>query len=147
MNRRRFLRLLTVPVVLAAVGLGVAQIAASATRPDWHLSAPVQARVPTQHVVPEATGLTADHSKVVPNKKGPSKVGVPWNVDGCDHDYGTANVCVPWAVPGATTVARCTWLLANGFKPFKVYGTDRQHLNPAHTALACSAADLKVGAA
>ena len=66
-------------------------------------------------------------------------------MDGCDHDYGTANVCVPWAVPGSTTAAKCEWLLGNGFTPFKVYGKDRQDLNPAHTALACSAADLKVG--
>jgi hypothetical protein len=138
---RRFLRALTVPALLAMVGLGIAQVATSATRPDPHLTGPVHARVPGQHVVPEATALTADKSKVVPNQKGPAKVVEPWNVDGCDHDYGTANLCVPWAVPGATTAARCTWLLVNGFKPFKVLGTDRQRLNPAHSALACSAAD------
>ena len=135
------------PALLALTGLGIAQVASSAARPDPHLYGPVRARVPGQHVVPEATGLTGQTGRIVPNNSGPSKVAEPWNVDGCDHDYGTPNECVPWTVPGGTTAARCAWLLSNGFKPFKVYGTDRQHLNPAHTALACSAADLKAGTA
>ena len=145
MTRRRIIRTLFVPALLTAAGLGIAGVAVSATRPDPHLTGPVHARVPGQYVFPQATALTANKSKVVPNGKGPHKVPEPWNVDGCDHDYGPANVCVPWAVPGSTTAAKCEWLLGNGFAPFKVYGKDRQDLNPAHTALACSAADLKVG--
>ncbi|MBR7837546.1 hypothetical protein KDL01_29980 [Actinospica durhamensis] len=140
-------RRLLIPAAVIVALLAAAGVAASAARPDPHLSGPVYARTPGQYVVPQATALTGDKSKAVPNKKGPSKVVEPWNVDGCDHDYGTPNECVPWVVPGKTTAARCTWLLAEGFKPFKVYGRDRQDLNPAHTALACSAADLKVGAA
>ena len=141
------LRRLLIAAAVTVALLGIAAGAAfSAARPAPHLSAPVHARTPGQYVVPEATALTGDKSRTVPNKPGPAKVAEPWNVDGCDHDYGTPNVCVPWDVPGASTAARCTWLLANGFKPVKVYGRDRQDLNPAHTALACSAADLKVGA-
>lgn len=145
--RRRALRMLTVPLVLAAAGLGLAQVASSAPRPDPHLAAPVHARVPGAHVVPQATGLTGRAGARVPNKKGPARVAEPWNVDGCDHDYGTPDMCVPWAIPGKTTAARCGWLQANGFQPFRVYGTDRQKLDPAHTALACSVADLKAGTA
>jgi hypothetical protein len=53
----------------------------------------------------------------------------PWNLDGYDHDYGTANVCVLWKIPAATPEAACAWLKANGFVlPLKVYGTNRQHL-------------------
>jgi hypothetical protein len=141
MNRR--IRLLTVSAVLAVLGLGIAQAASSAARPDPHLYGPVHARTAAQHIVPEATGLTSQKSRIVPNKPGPSKVVVPWNVDGCDHDYGTANMCVPWAVPGTTTAAKCAWLFQQDFAPFAVKGKDRQDLNPAHTALACSSADIK----
>lgn len=148
MTRRRVIRRILIPAAVIVALLGIAAgVAVSAVKPDPHLYGPVHARTPGQYVVPEATALTGDTSRAVPNKKGPSKVAEPWNVDGCDHDYGTPNLCVPWDVPGTTPAARCTWLLANGFKPFKVYGRDRQNLNPAHTALACSAADLKAGAA
>jgi hypothetical protein len=59
----------------------------------------------------------------------PRVVPVSWNVDGCDHDYGTANVCVPWQIPAAGPQAACGWLKGNGFHlPLKVYGTNRQHL-------------------
>lgn len=145
MQRRT--RTLIVASVLGLIGLGVAQAASSATppRPAWHLNGPVNARVAAPHVMPQATGLTGQKNLLVPDKSGPTKVAVPWNVDGCDHDYGTPNMCVPWAVPGATTAARCDWLFQQGFAPFAVTGKDRQGLDPAHTALACSAADLKAG--
>jgi hypothetical protein len=146
MQRRT--RKLTIAAVLVATGLGAAQAASSSTapRPDWHLNGPVYAHVAAPHVMPQATGLTGEKTLVVPDKSGPTRVSVPWNIDGCDHDYGTANVCVPWAVPGSTTAARCDWLLKQGFAPFAVFGKDRQDLNPARTSLACSAADLAAGA-
>ncbi len=49
-------------------------------------------------------------------------------MDGCDHDYGAPNVCVPWSIPGATPEAKCAWLTSNGFGELKVYGTNRQDL-------------------
>ena len=40
---------------------------------------------------------------------------IAWNVDGCDHDYGSPNQCVPWQIPGSTGAARCAWLESMGF--------------------------------
>ena len=51
-----------------------------------------------------------------------------WNIDGCDHDYGTPDQCVPWKIPASSGQAACAWLKANGFGPLKVVGTNRQHL-------------------
>jgi hypothetical protein len=56
------------------------------------------------------------------------RVPIAWNVDGCDHDYGTPNVCVPWKIPASSGQAACDWLRANGFGRLRVYGTNRQHL-------------------
>ena len=51
-----------------------------------------------------------------------------WHVTGCDSDYGAANQCVPWTIPGSTSQAKCAWLKSNGFGPLQVVGTNRQHL-------------------
>jgi hypothetical protein len=55
-------------------------------------------------------------------------VPVPWNVDGCDHDYGQPGQCVPWKIPASTPQAACAWLKSNGFGPLKVHGRNRQNL-------------------
>jgi hypothetical protein len=72
--------------------------------------------------------------------KHPRVVPIQWNVDGCDHDYGTPNVCVPWQVPASTPEAACAWLRANGFGPLKVYGTNRQHLRENAAGYVCAGA-------
>ena len=65
-----------------------------------------------------------------------------WNVDGCDHDYGTPNQCVPWKIPVSTGRTACAWLKANGFGQVRVYGRDRQHLDTNQDGIACDAGDL-----
>jgi hypothetical protein len=68
-------------------------------------------------------------------------VSEPIGIDGCDHDYGTFNQCVPLTYPAGVT-SRCAWLLAHGFGPLKVVGTDREHLDTDHDGVACDAGDL-----
>jgi hypothetical protein len=99
--------------------------------------------------VPLHTGTVAPHlpppagpgGKVIPNRSGPSKVPVPANVDGCDHDYGNTGQCVPWKIEGSTTAARCDWLTAHGFGPLKVHAKDRQHLDTDGNGTACDSGD------
>jgi hypothetical protein len=84
------------------------------------------------HATPAPLVMNFDGSLTGPRMKTYTRariVPVPWNVDGCDHDYGTANVCVPWQIPAPNPEAACGWLKGNGFYlPLKVYGTNRQHL-------------------
>jgi hypothetical protein len=68
-------------------------------------------------------------------------VAQPITVDGCDHDYGTPNQCVPITYPAGVT-DRCAWLLAHGFGPMKVVGTDTEHLDIDHNGIACDPGDL-----
>ncbi|MFC1443011.1 hypothetical protein ABUW04_32685 [Streptacidiphilus sp. N1-10] len=102
-----------------------------------HLAVPLTSGPPAVHV-PQPGG---SGGRVIPNRSGPSRVPVPANVDGCDHDYGTTNQCVPWSIQGATTAARCDWLTAHGFGPLKVYGKDRQHLDSNKDGTACGSGD------
>jgi len=66
-------------------------------------------------------------------------VKILWNEDGCDHDYGTSNMCVPWTIPGATTEAKCSWLTAHGFVDLTVAGTNRQDLPVNAQGYVCAA--------
>lgn len=68
------------------------------------------------------------------------RVPIAWNVDGCDHDYGTPNVCVPWKIPASSGQAACAWLRANGFGPLRVYGTNRQYLPENSQGYVCARA-------
>jgi len=64
-----------------------------------------------------------------------------WNMDGCDHDYGQPDVCVPWQIPASSPQAACAWLKANAFYlPLKVYGTNRQHLPENAEGYVCAGA-------
>jgi hypothetical protein len=62
------------------------------------------------------------------------------NVDGCDHDYGTANQCVPWSFPTGVT-DRCAWLRAHNFSALRVRGQDRLGLDTNHDRIACGRGD------
>jgi hypothetical protein len=111
-----------VPLIAASVFTGTTMASA---RPEATLAVPAAAvnAAPAQHVMlfdNDLPGRTAKAKLATP------KVG--WNVDGCDHDYGAPNVCVPWAIPGSTPQAKCAWLSSNGFAELKVYGTNRQDL-------------------
>ena len=117
-----------VPVLAASVVTGTT-MASARPQPTLAVSASALKAAPAQHVM-KYSHLAGQ--KVYP--KGHSKsVKVSWHIDGCDHDYGTANQCVPWTIPGATPQAKCAWLQSNGFGPLTVPGTNRQHL-PENTA-------------
>ena len=119
------------------LGLQAADGASADAHRVRHLAVPLSSGQPAAHV-PQPGG---SGGKAVPNKRGPSKVPVLANVDGCDHDYGSTNQCVPWTIAGTTTAARCTWLTGHGFGPLKVYGKDRQHLDSNRDGTACGTGD------
>jgi hypothetical protein len=124
-----------VPLVLASVFTGTTMASA---RPEATLTVPVTAlnAAPAQHVMLFDNGLPSQpaQAKLVTPK-------IAWNVDGCDHDYGTANVCVPWAIPGATPQAKCAWLTSNGFAELKVSGTNRQDLPETAEGYVCASGE------
>ena len=125
-----------VPLVVAAsVFTGTTMASAG---PEARLAVPAAAlnAAPAQHVMLFDNGLPGHKAKV--------KLVTPriaWNVDGCDHDYGTPNVCVPWAIPGATPQAKCAWLSSNGFAELKVYGTNRQDLPEDEQGYVCASGE------
>lgn len=87
-----------------------------------------------------ASGLS---HQVVKAGRGAAKFRARMGDDGCDHNYGSGDTCVPWQIPVSHGKA-CSWLLANGFSALKVYGTDRQHLDTNHDGIACDAGDTGV---
>jgi hypothetical protein len=113
-----------VPLVVASV---LTSTTMASARPEATLPVPAAAlnAAPAQHVLIFDNHLTA---KVAAPKPVKGVIKEAWNLDGCDHDYGTPNVCVPWAIPGSTPVAKCAWLSSNGFSELKVAGTNRQDL-------------------
>nr|WP_042403236.1 hypothetical protein [Streptacidiphilus carbonis] len=139
MTRRlkRILLGLGAPAAATAAVLGLQGGADAAGHHVRHLAVPLTTGPPAVHV-PQPGG---SGGRTVRNGTGPSRVPVPANVDGCDHDYGTVNQCVPWTVAGSTTAERCAWLAAHGFGPLKVHGTDRQHLDSNKDGTACGPGD------
>lgn len=125
--------------LLAGVTIAVGATAAAA-RPDPSLPVPKAAAGarPAPHILDFARGLRGARLKL-PN--GPHHVAVAWNVDGCDHDYGSANQCVPWTIPGPPD-SGCQWLAAHGFGPLKVRGRDRLGLDTNHDGIACDKGDV-----
>jgi hypothetical protein len=111
-----------VPLVAASVLTGTTMASA---RPEATLAVPTAAlnAAPAQHVMLFDNDLTGHVAKFKP---GAPKIA--FNEDGCDHNYGSPNECVPWQIPGSTTAAQCAWLKSMGFGVIKVYGTNRQHL-------------------
>jgi hypothetical protein len=113
-----------VPVIAAGVFTG--QSMASATpEPTLAVSSTALHAAPAPHVL--YVGNQAS-GKVVTSSDGTTTPRRTWNIDGCDHDYGAPDQCVPWAVPGSTAQARCAWLRADGFGPLLVAGSNRQDL-------------------
>ena len=128
--RRHPLRAAAICVPLVAVSVFTGTAMASA-QPAATLDVPAAAlnAAPAQHVLIYDNQLTGRKVTGMNSKAG---VKVPWNVDGCDHDYGAPNQCVPWKIPAATPQADCAWLRSAGFGPLQVAGTNRQHLPVAH---------------
>ncbi len=78
-----------------------------------------------------ATGLKGKVNTPLP-KPVPFSYGA--TVDGCDHGYGSVNVCVPYNFPpqvGKTPAAKCAYLAAHKFTALEVTGKDRHGLAPA----------------
>jgi hypothetical protein len=130
-------------LVLAILALvaGMAVVAgatSAAARPDLGLAMPkAAAGKPAPHILNFAHGLRGTRLKL---PHGPHHVAVAWNVDGCDHDYGTTSQCVPWTIP-APAGQGCQWLAAHGFGPLKVRGRDRLGLDTNHDGTACDHGD------
>ncbi|SRR6266566_54783 len=137
--------------VLAALAVVVGATAAAA-HPAASLPVPESAvgGRPAPHILDFARSLRGARLKL---PKCPSHVTVAWNVDGCDHDYGGANQCVPWMIPAPAGSASpgatpgpppgygCQWLAAHGFGPLKVRGRDRLGLDTNHDGVACDQGD------
>ena len=139
-ERPRRAALVVAPLVAGAAIFAGATASAAHDAPHLAVPAKAAAERPRPYVHDFADGL---RDKPLRNLAGPHRVAVAWNVDGCDHDYGTANQCVPWSIP-APAGQRCQWLKADGFGPLKVYGRDRQHLDTNLDGVACDAGDAGV---
>jgi hypothetical protein len=112
-----------VPLLIGVSVLAGTTMASAGPEPTLAVSAGALNAAPAQHVMLFDNDLPKTGAVV---KSAPVKIA--FNEDGCDHNYGAANVCVPWTIPGATPQAKCAWLTSNGFTDLKVYGTDRQNL-------------------
>ena len=127
-----------VPLAAAVSVLAGAQVASAGPQAFLAVS-PAQATAAPAPLVMNFDGSMP--GAVDRTSKADHPMAEPWNLDGCDHDYGTANVCVPWKIPAATPAAACAWLKANGlFLPLKVYGTNRQHLPENAAGYVCARA-------
>jgi hypothetical protein len=117
------------PVLASAIGLSLlgasvftSQSMASATpEPTLAVSSSALNAAPAPHVQVYAQG------PAIAATDRPHTVNLP-HADGCDHDYGSANQCVPWTIPGGSPTADCAWLKSNGFGPLKVVWSNRQNL-------------------
>jgi hypothetical protein len=136
-GRPRRTALMIAPLVAGAAIFAGATASAAHDAPHLDVPAKAAAQRPGPYVHDFARGLK---NKPLRNPRGPRHVTVAWNVDGCDHDYGTANQCVPWAIP-APAGQRCQWLSAHGFGPLRVYGRDRQNLDSNQDGIACDTGD------
>jgi hypothetical protein len=138
--RRRPLRAVAICVSLLAASVFTGTTVASAhPEPRLAVSQAELNAAPAPFVRSFNSPLTGKRAAVY---KHPRHIHVGWNVDGCDHDYGTPNQCVPWKIPASSGQAACAWLKANGFGPVRVYGRDRQHLDSNQDGIACDAGDL-----
>jgi hypothetical protein len=121
-----------VPLLAASIFYGSTMASATPT-PTLAVSSGALRAAPAQHVML----FDNDLPTTTPTVK-PSAPGLSWHVTGCDSDYGTANQCVPWTIPGSTSQAKCAWLKSNGFGALQVVGTNRQHLTETAQGYVCA---------
>jgi len=133
-NHPRWAAAIAVPVLAASVITGTT-MASARPEPTLAVSASAFHAKPGSHVLKFAG---AGGRQIHPRGHAKS-VKESWHVDGCDHDYGTGDQCVPWSIPGATSQAKCAWLQSHGFGPLTVPGTNRQHLPESAAGVACPA--------
>lgn len=99
---------------------------------------------PSPHVLNFAQKLQAP-TRPLPNLA--TRVPVQVDADGCDHAYGEVNQCIPRTFPAGVTSApgaRCTWLLAHGYRSLAVRARDDLGLDTNHDAVACGTGDAGV---
>jgi hypothetical protein len=121
------------PVLAASIFYGSTMASATPT-PTLAVSSAALHAAPAQHVLLFDNNLPTSTPTVKP-----SAPVLSWHVTGCDSDYGTANQCVPWTIPGSTSQAKCAYLRAQGFGPLQVVGTNRQHLTENAQGYVCAA--------
>jgi hypothetical protein len=134
--RRHPARAAAICVPLVAVSVFSGTTMASA-RPQATLPVPAGAvnAAPAQHVMLFGNNLSGHVAKF---KSAPK---IAFNEDGCDHNYGSPNQCVPWQIPGSTGAARCAWLESMGFGAVQVSGTNRQDLPEDAQGYACGSGE------
>ncbi len=111
-----------VSLVAVSVFTGSTMASANSVIPSLAVSAAAASAAPAPHVLLYNDGSTAH------GPKAQRVVKAAPHLDGCDHDYGNANQCVPWTIPAGSPAADCAWLKSNGFGPLQVVGANRQHL-------------------
>jgi hypothetical protein len=122
------------PVPSAAVGASGGASGSAAAQPTGSPGPP------SPLTQPFATSPSASPQPALPSPTG-SPSQKPVNVDGCDHNYGPVNVCVPWTFPAGIT-DKCGWLRQHGYTlPLAVHGTDRQGLDTNRDGSACGTGD------
>ncbi len=166
--RRRPGRALAVCVPLLAASVFTGTTVASAhPEPRLAVSQAELNAAPAPFVRTFTSPLTGKREAVYKHAR---RMPLGWNADGCDHDYGTKDQCVPWKIPASagttgagttgaacgwlnqcvpskvpgTAGAACEWLQRNGFGPVRVSGRDRQNLDTNHDGIACDKGDLGV---
>jgi hypothetical protein len=152
---RRIWALVAVAVVVLAAGIGggIMLFGQGSSPAKQHNAAPRSAKTALAEEIPSAeppseqptispyaTGMSG--KKVTASPEAVAKASpaiVPPNVDGCDHGYGTAGMCVPWEFPAGVTSykQKCAWLKDNHYPQLAVHGTDRLQLDPDKNKIAC----------
>ncbi|PRY43325.1 hypothetical protein [Umezawaea tangerina] len=79
-----------------------------------------------------------------PDPKPPVKPGgrvPPWleELGGCDEDYQSDGLCVPWLFP--MLVDECDWLRGHGVRRVEVVGEDRHELDFNRDGIGCGVGD------
>lgn len=86
---------------------------------------------------PFVQGFATGTRKPKPPVASPTaKLVLPVSQDGCDHNYGDRDICVPVVFPPGVT-DKCAWLRSRGYPPLKVVGRDVQHLDRDGDGTAC----------
>jgi hypothetical protein len=95
---------------------------------------------PTQVASPE-TPSPDDRPSTTPSRPSSTSLLPPWlrELGGCDDDYTTNGVCVPWLFP--LLVDPCEWLRTRGSLHIEVRGLDRHQLDVNLDGIACGPGD------
>jgi hypothetical protein len=117
--------------------------ASAAPAPEAPAAAPTPAPAPaTESANQRPDPLIRDFARqpgVEPLPPQPSPtagVELPYNINGCDLNYGTVKQCIPAQFPASVT-DRCAWLARQGLVSIPVNGIDRHGLDVDGDRIAC----------